>query len=183
MKVTLPTSKAVKTALDNFRAKELDKIFRLKLKLQASEPFKTLDVTSHLDMQAQVIEQADHAQLAQMYLQQHLLNEYNEYSDDPTFILGTHVEASITITKKNTQEPGQTMYYLTTKKLHEDLIMTVDEHYKDFTESQYKTYEEYLPVIEMLMRDIECFRTEGLTTDYTFESTKHKYEVTFTCLY
>lgn len=178
MKVTLPTSKAVKTALDNFRAKELDKIFRLKLKLQASGPFKTLDVISHLDMQTQVIEQADHAQLAQMYLQQHLLNEYNEYSDDPTFILGTHVEASITITKKNTQEPGQTMYYLTTKKLHEDLIMTVDEHYSDFTQGQYEVYEVALEGIELALQSIEVLPLE-YDGKFGFESTTHKYEVSF----
>ncbi|HEY4622642.1 MAG TPA: hypothetical protein VIH12_02220 [Solibacillus sp.] len=179
MNITLSNTNEITTALENYRASEIDKLYRMKMQLQAaSKAFEFINVSSELETQINILLQADNEQLAQMYLQKNLLDEYETFTNDPQFILGTNVEATLLIYKKGSNEYVQPTYYNTVKQLHDDLIHTVDEHYSDFTESQYTIYEAALEGIELALQNIDTLPAEYSQT-FAFESTTHKYEVSF----
>lgn len=179
MNITLSNTNEITTALENYRASEIDKLYRMKMQLQsASKDFEFINVSSELDTQMNILLQADNEQLAQMYLQKNLLDEYETFTNDPQFILGTNVEATLLIYKKGSNEYVQPTYYNTVKQLHDDLIHTVDEHYSDFTQGQYEVYEVALEGIELALQNIDTLPAEYSQT-FAFESTTHKYEVSF----
>lgn len=179
MNITLSNTDAITTALENYRASEIDKLHRMKMQLQAaSKGLELSNVSYELDKQIDILQQADNEQLAQMYLQKNLLDEYETFTNDPQFILGTNVEATLLIYKKGSNGYVQPTYYNTVKQLHDDLIHTVDEHYSDFTESQYTVYEAALEGIELALQNIDSLPHEYSQT-FAFESTTHKYEVSF----
>jgi len=151
------------------------------MKLQIRNKSKNMDllnISCAFDMQINILEQADHEQLAQMYLQKNLLDEYETFINDPQFVLGTAVEATLTITEKASKERSQAIYYTTTKKLHENLIDTVDSQYNNFTENQWTVYEAALKGIELALQNIEVLPAEYDQT-FKFESQTHVYEVGF----
>lgn len=179
MNITLSNTNEITTALENYRASEIDKLYRMKMQLQAtSKGFEFINVSSELETQMNILLQADNEQLAQMYLQKNLLDEYETFTNDPQFILGTNVEATLLIYKKGSNDYVQPTYYNTVKQLHDDLIHTVDEHYSDFTESQYTIYEAALEGIELALQNIDTLPAEYSQT-FAFESNTHKYEVSF----
>lgn len=179
MNITLSNTNEITTALENYRASEIDKLYKMKMQLQsASKDFEFINVSSELETQMNILLQADNEQLAQMYLQKNLLDEYETFTNDPQFILGTNVEATLLIYKKGSNEYVQPTYYNTVKQLHDDLIHTVDAHYSNFTESQYTVYEAVLNGIELALQSIEVLPLEYDGT-FGFESITHKYEVSF----
>ena len=179
MNITLSNTDAITTALENYRATEIDKLYRMKMQIQSSTTGLELsNVSYELDKQIDILQQADNEQLAQMYLQKNLLDEYETFTNDPQFILGTNVEATLLIYKKGSNEYVQPTYYNTVKQLHDDLIHTVDAHYSNFTESQYTVYEAALEGIELALQNIDTLPAEYSQT-FAFESTTHKYEVSF----
>ncbi len=179
MNITLSNTKEMTAALENYRASEIDKLYRMNIQLQAaSKSFEFMAVSSELETQMNILLQADNEQLAQMYLQKNLLDEYETFTNDPQFILGTNVEATLLIYKKGSNEYVQPTYYNTVKQLHDDLIHTVDEHYSDFTQGQYEVYEVALEGIELALQSIEVLPLE-YDGKFGFESTTHKYEVSF----
>lgn len=179
MNIRLSNTNEITTALENYRASEIDKLHRMKMQLHDATPgFELINVSCALEQQIHILEQANHEQLAQMYLQKNLLDEYETFTNDPQFILGTNVEATLLIYKKGSNEYVQPTYYNTVKQLHDDLIHTVDEHYSDFTQGQYEVYEVALEGIELALQNIDTLPAEYSQT-FAFESTTHKYEVSF----
>lgn len=179
MNITLSNTKEMTAALENYRASEIDKLYKMQLQLQvASKGFEFINISCALETQISILEQATNEQLAQMYLQKNLLDEYETFTNDPQFILGTNVEATLLIYEKGSNERVQPTYYNTIKQLHDDLIHTVDAHYSNFTESQYTVYEAALNGIELALQSIEVLPLE-YDGKFGFESTTHKYEVSF----
>ena len=179
MNITLSNTNEITTALKNYRASEIDKLHRMKMQLHDATPgFELINVSCALEQQMHILEQANHEQLAQMYLQKNLLDEYEDFTNNPQCILKTYVEATFKVTDKVSNEYVQPTYYNSVKQLHDDLIHTVDEHYNDFTESQYTVYEAALKGIETALQNIDSLPHEYSET-FAFESTTHKYEVSF----
>lgn len=179
MNITLSNTDAITTALENYRASEIDKLYRMKMQLQAtSKGFEFINVSSELETQMNILLQADNEQLAQMYLQKNLLDEYEDFINNPQSVLGTYVEATFKVIDKASNEYVQPIYYNSVKQLHDDLIHTVDSHYSNFTQGQYEVYEAALKGIELALQNIDSLPHEYSET-FGFESTTHKYEVSF----
>lgn len=179
MNITLSNTDAITTALENYRATEIDKLHRMKMQLHDATPgFELINVSCALEQQMHILEQADHEQLAQMYLQKHLLDDHEDFTTNPQCILKTYVEATFKVIDKASNEYVQPTYYNTVKQLHDDLIHTVDEHYNDFTESQYTVYEAALKGIELALQNVDALPNEYSET-FEFESNTHRYEVSF----
>lgn len=179
MNITLSNTTEIIEALENYRSKEIDKLHRMKMQVHSNaKSFDLLNISCAFVTQIRILEQADYEQLAQMYLQKNLLADYEDFINDPQFILGTNVEVTLTIGEKAVIERPQPMYYTTVKSLHEDLIDTVDSHYSNFSENQWTLYEAALEGIELALQNIDTLPPEYNET-FAFESNAHKYEVSF----
>lgn len=179
MNITLSNTKTFTAALENYRAAEIDKLHRMKMQLHDATPgFELINVSCALEQQMNILLQADNEQLAQMYLQKNLLDDHEDFTTNPQSVLGTYVEATFKVTDKASNKYVQPTYYNTVKQLHDDLIHTVDGHYSNFTQGQYEVYEAALKGIELALQNIYSLPHEYSET-FAFESTTHKYEVSF----
>lgn len=179
MNIKLAITEPISTAIKNYRATEIDKLHRMKIQIRSvATGLELSNVSYELDKQIDILQQADNEQLAQMYLQKNLLDEYEQYVNDPQCILKTNVEVTFKVIDKASNEYVQPTYYNTVKQLHDDLIHTVDEHYSDFTQGQYEVYEAALEGIELALQNIDTLPAEYSQT-FAFESNTHKYEVSF----
>lgn len=179
MHITLSNTKTFTTALENYRATEIDKLHRMKMQLHdATTGFELINVSCALEQQMHIFEQADHEQLAQMYLQKNLLDEYEDFTNNPQCILKTNVEVTFKVIDKASNEYVQPNYYNSVKQLHDNLIHTVDQHHSNFTEPQWTVYEAALKGIELALQNIDALPHEYSET-FAFESNAYKYEVSF----
>lgn len=179
MKINLVITKPIAIALENYRATQIDKLHRMKMQIQSSTTDLELsNVSYELDKQIDILEQANEKQLAQMYLQKNLLDDHEDFINNPQSVLGTYVEATFKVIDKVSNEYVQPTYYNSVKQLHDDLIHTVDSHYSNFTTGQYEVYEAALKGIELALQNIDSLPNEYSET-FAFESNAHKYEVSF----
>lgn len=179
MKINLVITEPIAIALENYKATEIDKLHRMKMQIQSSTTGLELsNVSYELDKQIDILEQANEKQLAEMHLQRKLLDEYENYVNDPQCILKTNVEVTFKVIDKASNEYVQPNYYNTVKQLHDDLIHTADQHHNDFTEPQWTVYEAALEGIELALQNIDTLPAEYSQT-FAFESNTHKYEVSF----